>query len=53
MITKMTEKIRKSLTAFSLFLCLFSGSAQGNHSYWQQAVDYTMAVNMDVEILIY
>ncbi|MEY8020412.1 M1 family metallopeptidase [Muriicola sp. SD30] len=27
--------------------------AQGNHSYWQQAVDYTMEVNMDVETYRY
>ena len=41
---------------YFLFL-FFSGSlflsAQGNHGYWQQHVDYTMDVEMDVETFRY
>ena len=40
--------------AFVLFLSATLGlHAQGNHSYWQQHVDYTMEVNMDVETYRY
>ena len=41
---------------YFLFL-FFTGtlllSAQGNHGYWQQHVDYTMDVEMDVETFRY
>ncbi len=41
---------------FSITLAFFLSlgiSAQGNHHYWQQAVDYTMKVDMDVETYRY
>lgn len=41
----------------SFLIFFFSGSlllsAQGNHEYWQQHVDYTMDVEMDVESFRY
>ncbi|NER09956.1 Peptidase family M1 [Muriicola jejuensis] len=36
-----------------LLSVVFTGSAQGNRGYWQQAVDYTMDVAMDVETYQY
>jgi hypothetical protein len=35
------------------FFMSFSANAQGNHNYWQQAVDYTMNVDMDVDTYRY
>ncbi|MEZ2413691.1 M1 family metallopeptidase [Muriicola sp. E247] len=44
----------KFITATIVLVFLAGVSyAQGNHSYWQQAVDYTMEVNMDVETYRY
>ncbi len=48
--------MKKSYALFivSFFsLLIHSTYAQGNHTYWQQAVDYTMDVNMDVETYRY
>ncbi|GGD50325.1 M1 family metallopeptidase [Muriicola marianensis] len=49
--------MKKKLNALFVvsFSCLvfLNGYAQGNHTYWQQAVDYTMDVNMDVETYRY
>lgn len=42
----------KSFLTFFFFGSLLL-SAQGNHSYWQQHVDYTMDVKMDVESFRY
>lgn len=40
--------IKRILTKTLFLLGVTSLIAQGNHSYWQQHVDYTMSIDMDV-----
>lgn len=47
--------MKKSILLFSLLCCYLQAAAQKNPNpgYWQQAVDYQMDVEMDVESFLY
>ncbi len=45
--------MRKLWMAIAIFFVIISVEAQNNTSYWQQNVDYTMEIDMDVETFQY
>ncbi len=45
--------MKQVIAIFSLLLCFSSGIAQNNAEYWQQHVDYTMEIDVDVEAYQY
>ncbi len=49
----MIQKMKIVINVYAVLLLVLSVSAQGNQGYWQQAVDYTMKVNMDVDTYRY